>query len=62
MFSKRKDSGVPYGCADAAATNGRRDSNVYEINPWLWQYGRGKTRLGGLRGLHTFSLHYSQFN
>ena len=23
-------------------------SNVYEVNPWLWQFGRGKPRLGGL--------------
>jgi hypothetical protein len=48
MFSKLKDSGVLYGCADAAATDGRRGSNVYEVNPWLWQFGRGKSRLGGL--------------
>ena len=25
-----------------------RGSNVYEVNPWLWQFGRGKPRLGGL--------------
>ena len=47
IFSKCKDSGFPYGCADAAATEGRRSSNVYEVNPWLWQFGRGKPRLGG---------------
>jgi hypothetical protein len=23
-------------------------SNVYEVNPWLWQFGLGKPRLGGL--------------
>ncbi len=48
MFSKRKDSGFPYGCADSAAADGRRDSNVYAVNPWLWQFGRGKPHLGGL--------------
>ncbi len=48
MFRKRKDSGFPYGCADAAAADGQRGSNVYEVNPWLWQFGRGKPRLGGL--------------
>ena len=37
ILSKRKDSGFQYGCADAAATDGRRGSNVYEVNPWLWQ-------------------------
>ncbi len=41
-------TGFPYGCADAAATDGRLGSNVYEVNQWLWQFGRGKPRLGGL--------------
>ncbi len=35
IFSKRKDSSFPYGCADADATDGQRGSNVYEVNPWL---------------------------
>ncbi len=48
MFSKRKDSGFQYGCADAAATAWRRGSSVYEVNPWLWQFGRCKPSLGGL--------------
>jgi hypothetical protein len=33
---------------DTAAEDGRRGSNVYEVNTWLWQFGRGKPRLGGL--------------
>ena len=48
LYSKRKDSGFPAGRADAASVDGRRGSNIYEVNPWLWQYGRGKPRLGGL--------------
>jgi hypothetical protein len=48
MFSKHKDSGFPYGCSDSAAADGRRGSNFYEVNPWLWQFGRCKPRLGGL--------------
>jgi len=28
--------------------DGRRGSNVYEVNPWLWQFGRGKPHIGGL--------------
>ena len=48
IYSKRKDSGFPMGCADAATEDGRRGSNVYEVNPWLWMFGRGKPRLGGL--------------
>jgi hypothetical protein len=47
-ISKRKDSAFPCGCADAAAADGRRNSSVYEVNPWLWQFGRGKPRLRGL--------------
>jgi hypothetical protein len=54
MFSKRKDSGFPYGCADAAAADGRRGSNVYEVNLWLWSFSRGKSRLGGLNIEKTF--------
>ncbi len=42
------------GCTDAAAENGRRGSNVYEVNTWLWQFGRGKPRLGGLTVEETF--------
>ena len=48
VFGKRKEAGFPFGCADAAALDGRRGSNIYEVNPWLWQFGRGKPRLGGL--------------
>ena len=47
-LSKNKNSCFPAGCADSAAEDGRRGSNVYEVNPWLWQFGRGKPRLGGL--------------
>ncbi len=50
LYSKQKDPGFPMGCADSAAVDGRRGSNVYEVNlsRWLWQFGRGKPRLGGL--------------
>jgi hypothetical protein len=27
---------------------------VYEVNPWLWQIGRGKLRLGGLSVEETY--------
>jgi hypothetical protein len=49
-YSKNKNSCFPAGCADSAAEDGRRgrSSNVYEVNTWLWQLGRGKPRLGGL--------------
>ena len=48
MYSKNKNLFFPAGCADAAADDGRRGSNVYEVNTWLWQFGRGKPRLSGL--------------
>ena len=39
------------GCAesaDPAASDGRRGCDLYEVNTWLWNFGRGKPRLGGL--------------
>ena len=47
-FSKHKGSAFPMGSADTANADGRRGSNVYEVNHWLWMFGRGKPRLGGL--------------
>ena len=57
MFAKRKDACFPFGCADAAAVDGRRGSNVYEVNSWLWSFGRGKPRLGGLSIVQTQERH-----
>ena len=31
---------VPYGLADVADASGKKGSNVYEVNRWLWQFGR----------------------
>ncbi len=28
--------------------DGRHNSNIYEVNLWLWQFGRGNPRLWGL--------------
>jgi hypothetical protein len=42
MFSKRKDSGFPFGCADTAAADGRRGSNV----PMFMRSTRGCSSLG----------------
>ncbi len=47
-YSKNKSSCFPAGCADAAAEDGRRVSDVYEVNTWLWMFGRGKPSLGCL--------------
>ena len=47
-FSKHKGSGFPMGSTDTADADGRRGSNVYEVNTWLWLVAHGKPRLGGL--------------
>ncbi len=47
-YSKNKSACFPAGCADTAAEDGRQGSNIYEVNTWLWQFGRGKPRIGGL--------------
>ncbi len=43
-----KASAFQHGAADAAKPEGRRGSNAYKVNMWLWQFGRGRERLGGL--------------
>ena len=43
-----QSSKFPHGCADAADESGRKGSNVYEVNQWMWEFGLGKPRLGGL--------------
>jgi hypothetical protein len=48
QYSQHKRSGFPVGSCDTEAVDGQRGSNVYEVNPWLWQFGRGKPQLGGL--------------
>jgi hypothetical protein len=47
-YCQHKRSGFRVGTCATAAADGRRCSNMYEVNPWLWQFGRGKLRLGGL--------------
>ena len=44
-----------------SAEDGRRGSNAYEMNPWLWQFGRGKPRLGGLSVEETDATIDSQY-
>ena len=41
-------SKFPYGCADVAKESGGKESNVYEVNQWLWRFVMSKPRLGGL--------------
>jgi hypothetical protein len=44
---KHKSSSFPAGTCNTAAVDGQGGSYVYE-NQWLWQFGYGKPRLGGL--------------
>ncbi len=46
--SQHKKLSFPVGTCDTAAADGRRGSNVYKVNLWLWQFGLGKQCLGGL--------------
>ena len=46
----------PYFCAYVAKEYGRKGSNVYEMNQWLWRSGKGKPRLGGLSVSETEEL------
>ena len=43
---------APRASAPPASANpdesGKKGSNVYEVNQWLWEFARGKPRLGGL--------------
>ena len=49
---KHQRSQFLHGSADAAQESDRRGINVYdsiyEVNPWFWQFGRGKPCLRGL--------------
>ena len=45
---QHRSARFPHGLADAADESGKKGSNFYEINQWLWQFWRGKPRLGGL--------------
>ena len=47
-FSNLQRSKFPYGCAKVANLKklGRKRSNVYEANEWLWRFGRGRPSLG----------------
>ncbi len=44
----RQKQAFEFGCADGASQSSRRGSHVYEINSWLWSFGRPQPRVGGL--------------
>jgi hypothetical protein len=47
-FSKHKGFRVPHGLCRLCSFRWQAWSNVYEVNTWLWNFGRGKPCLGGL--------------
>ena len=46
--SKRFHIGWQMQPTSGAGREATSRANVYEINQWLWHFGRGKLRLGGL--------------
>ena len=48
LYRQHQRTKFPHGITDSSNATGRKGSNVYEVSLWLWQYGRGKPRLGGL--------------
>ena len=47
-YSSRQRDAFECGCADGAGPNSRRSRHVYEINTWLWNFGRPQPSVGGL--------------
>jgi hypothetical protein len=47
-YAPRQKQAFEYGCADGSGQGSRRGSHVYEINTWLWNFGRPQPRIGGL--------------
>ena len=47
-YAARQARDFEYGCADGPLQGSRRGSHVYEVNTWLWNFGRPQPRVGGL--------------
>ena len=47
-YAARQKQAFEFGCADGQGPASRRSSHVYEINTWLWNFGRPQPRVGGL--------------
>ena len=52
-YAHRQKQAFKFGCADGASQGSRRGSHVYEINTWLWNFGRPQPRVGGLSVVKT---------
>ena len=51
-YAVRQSRDFEFGCADGPGQGirqgSRRGSHVYEVNTWLWNFGRPKPRVAGL--------------
>jgi hypothetical protein len=47
-YAGRQKQAFEFGCADGQGPASRRGSHVYEVNDWLWNFGRPQPRVGGL--------------
>ena len=47
-YAGRQQQAFEFGCADGQGPASRRGSHVYEVNDWLWNFGRPQPRVGGL--------------
>ena len=47
-YASRQKTAFDCGCADGPGPASRKGSHVYEINTWLWSFGRPQPRVGGL--------------
>jgi hypothetical protein len=55
-YCNRQKDAFECCCADGAGPTSRRGSHVYEINTWLWIFGRPQPRMGGLSVAKTEKL------
>ncbi len=52
-YAPRQKQAFEFGCADGSGQGSRWGSHVYEINTWLWNFGRPQPRIGGLSVVKT---------
>jgi hypothetical protein len=57
-YAGRQEQAFAFGCADGSGQGSRRGgSHVYEINTWLWNFGRPQPQIGGLSVAKTERIH-----
>jgi hypothetical protein len=50
IIKLRQKQAFEFGCADGASQGTRRGSHVYEINTWMWNFGRPQPRMPRQKG------------